>query len=146
MKNFTDGFETLPTTLKMQVIENIEFVLKELEAFAKPANNLHLQPVYKTLFRLNFASFYERFGAERTKLFRFTNMYYLNSLPEICVVHTVPELEAHKDCALLIEEKIFISHQYFKNWLVAEDKDLFEKEILELILSSLDVDIKQASN
>lgn len=141
-----DGCEASLNVQKMQVLENIEIVLKELDAFAKPINSSKQQPIYKTLFRLNLSSFYERFSAENTKLFRLTQTHYLDNLPELCVVHTIPELEAHKDCALLIEDKIFISHQYFKNWLIAEDKDLFEKEILELILSSLETGMKYSSN
>jgi len=131
---------------QIQVMENIEFLIKELDAYSKPANRFNTQPTYKTLFRYNFASFYERFGAEKTKLFRLTQTHYQERLPELCVVHTIPELEAHEDGALFIKGTIFISHKYFKNWLIAEDKDLYEREILELILSSLDLDIKRLSN
>lgn len=146
MKNLTDGCDASHEMLKMQVTQNIEFVLKELEAFAKPANSFNSNPTYKTLFSLNLASFYERFGSEKTKLFRLTATPYLENLPHLCVVHTVPELQAHEDCAMLIEDKIFISHQYFKEWLIAKDKDLYEKEILDLILSSLDTNKYNMSN
>lgn len=146
MKNLTDGCDASHEMLKMQVTQNIEFILKELEAFAKPANSFNSSPTYKTLFSLNLASFYERFGSETTKLYRLTKTHYIQNLPHICVVHTIPELKAHEDRALLIEDKIFISHQYFKKWLIAEDKDLYEKEILDLILSSLDTNKYNMSN
>lgn len=146
MENYLTEVNFPPTALTMQKIENIEFVLKELEAVSKTSNNRSQHPTYKTLFRLNFAFFYERFGETKTNLFKLTNTHYLDRLPELCVVHTIPELEQHKDCPLLIEDIIFISHQYFKDWLISTDKDFYEREILELILSNLEIDINYASN
>lgn len=146
MEDCINEREALFAALKMQVIENIEFILKELDSFADSVKRLNTQPVYKTIFRLNLASFYERFGVEKTKLFRLTKTHYLENMPELCVVHAIPEVEADEDCALLIEDKMLISHQYLKNWLMAKDKDLYEKEILELVLSGLDMNIKHTSN
>lgn len=146
MGNRIERGQASQSVLKIQVTENIEFVLKELEACTRPENSLNPQPSYKTLFRLGLASFYERFCAEKTKLFRLTQTHYHNTLPELCIVHTIPELDEQKDRPLLIDGVIFISHQYFKNWLVAVDKDLYEKEILELILSSLNMNILSLAN
>lgn len=146
MENYIQGGQASKSVLKIQVTENIEFVLKELEACARSANAFNPQPSYKTLFRLGLASFYERFCTEKTNLFRLTQTHYQNNLPELCIVHTIPELDEQKDRPLLIDGVIFISHQYFKNWLVAKDKDSYEKEILELILSSFNMNSLSSAN
>ena len=146
MENHIEGGEASKSVLKIQVTENIEFFLKELEAYARPANSFNPQPSYKTLFKLGLASFYERFCVEKTNLFRLTQTYYQSALPELCIVHTIPQLDEQKDRPLLIDGVIFISHQYFKNWLVAMDKDSYEKDILDLILSSFNMNAISSAN
>ena len=146
MENHIEGGQASQSVIKIQVTENIEFVLKELEACARPANDFNPHPSYKTLFRLGLASFYQRFCVEKTNLFRLTQTHYQYALPELCIVHTIPELDAQKDRALLIDGVIFISHKYFKNWLVATDKNSYEKEILELILSSFNMNVTSSAN
>lgn len=146
MENCIDREQVSLATPRMQVIKNIECALKELDAFAKPTFRANSHPTYRTLFSLNFEGFYDRFGSENTKLFRLTKTHLLEHLPQLCIVHTIPELEENQDCPILVKDKIFISHQYFRNWLIAEDKDAYEKEILELILSSLEVKSYNQSN
>lgn len=146
MENYIEDAEASQSVLKIQVAENIEFVLKELDTCTRLANDFNPQPTYKTLFKLGLEAFYQRFSTEKTNLFRLTQTHYHTTLPELCIVHTIPELDDQKDRPLLIDGVIFISHQYFKNWLVAMDKDLYEKEILELILSSLNMNILSLAN
>jgi len=116
--------------------QNIDLALEEIQNLNNRSFKNILRPIYKTLWEFSFENLFVIFGLKHSVLYRLTKSQYSKFLPNLIVVHHVNSDEAD-DAPLLVERKLFVPHNYFKNWLLSSDNELFEEQILELILSQI---------
>ena len=123
---------------RVQVQNNINLACDEfalLRSFhTKPSSG----PIYKTVDQFSVEDVFKLFGLRKTSLFRLTQSSHSKFLPTVIVIYCNLSIDdTDDDVPRLVEDKLFISHHYFKMWLNSEDNEDFEKEILELITAQI---------
>lgn len=124
--------------------KNIDLALNEIQNLNTKVRKNNLRPTYKTLWQFSFETFFVFFGLQKSVLYRLTKTQYSNFLPNLIVVHNESSNETG-DLPVLIERRLFVPDNYFRDWLLSSDNEGFEKQILELVLSQMQASTLQSA-
>ena len=126
---------------KDQSLENTYHTLSEIRALELASKSTdETRPVYRTVGEFSVDDFFERFELMQSTLFRLTQSSYSKFLPKIVVFHcTSAELNGN-EMPSLIDDELFISHEYFKAWVSSMDNETFEKGLLKLIIRKIELE------
>lgn len=126
---------------KDQSLEHTHHTLSEIRALDLASKSTdESRPVYRTVGEYSVDEFFERFGLMQSTLFRLTKSPYSKFLPKIVVFHcTSAELNGN-EMPSLIDDELFISHEYFKAWISSSNNETFEKGLLKLIIRKIELE------
>ncbi len=122
-----------------QVQKNISIVLREGELLKSSFNTLGKNPTYRTVGQFSFGEVFFLFGLKPSTLFRITQSSYAQDLPNLVVIHCNAMAIKTDNNPVIIEDKLFISHDYFVTWISSSDNEVFETEMLKLIMHKVEI-------
>lgn len=124
-----------------RVQQNIISVIQEIDSIKSFSGSTSNKPIYKTVKQFSFEKVFAFFGMENTPLFRLTQSRYSNLLPKLIVIHCNIHSTLEDDEPVIIDDKLFISHMYFKKWISGSDTKFYESKMLDLIMSQIDLPV-----
>ncbi len=121
-----------------QVLNNIKLIMSEINMLNSQVVSSRLSPVYRTIQEFEIQEFFDCFGLRETPFLRLSKSRHLHTLPILIIVHCSAFL-IEDDEPKLIDNKLYISHEYFQSWIESKDNEIFENGLLQLTLSYLNI-------
>lgn len=121
-----------------QIQHNISAALNEVNSFVSKASISARRPTYKTVRQFSIDEVFHLFGLKQSALFRLTQSEYSKILPSVIVVYCNFNSDDN-DQPIVIDDKLFISHTYFSNWINNPANEAYEVEMLNLIMFNLEI-------
>lgn len=122
---------------RTQILNNIELIMSEIRLLNNHAISSRISPVYRTMQEFEIQEFFDLFGLKETPFLRLSKSKYLNMLPSLIIVHCSNFPNDSDDEPKLIDDRLFISHEYFQAWVTSKNNERFENELLQLTLMYL---------
>jgi len=121
-----------------QTRQNIKIACLEMGEVANNSNFYKGFPVYRTLKQFKLSSVYELFGLPKTPLCKLAFSGHAEYIPNLVVIHCNSLCDEIEHMPKIIENRIFISQLYFKNWIMARNPETFEADLLNLIVRQIE--------
>jgi len=122
-----------------QTRQNINVACLEMGEAVNSNNFYKGFPVYKTLRQFRLRSVYELFGLPKTPLFRLASSGHAEHIPNLIIIHCNNVRDDNEHSPKIIENRLFISQLYFRNWITTREPEKFETELLNLIVRQIDL-------
>lgn len=126
-----------------QVQHNICVALSEAECLKKHSNAFSNRPTYKTVRQFSIGEVFYLFGLRKSPLYRLTQSEYQTRLPKVIVVYCTAHTEEYV-APIIVDEKLFIAHNYFRDWISCEDNEAYEVEMLNIIMSKIQISMQHS--
>ena len=124
-----------------EIQENKNVLYEEVESL-KTGSYSHVNcPTYKTVWQFSISEVFGLFGLKKSLLFRLSQASYATCLPRLIVIYCNSLVLNKDDNPTIIEDKLYISHDYFKEWIACADNEVFESEMLDLIIQRLETEV-----
>lgn len=122
-----------------QVINNIDTIKREINFLNRKSYNLRDFPVYRTIKEFSLERFCLLFGLKQTAIFRLTKSTHADKLPRLVVIHCNGLSYNDDKTPQIIDDKLFISQQYFQEWLDSNNDERFVIALTALFLNELSI-------
>lgn len=121
-----------------QIQDNISAAMNEVKSFVSKASISARRPTYKTVRRFSIDEVFHLFGLKQCALFRLTQSEYSKMLPSVIVIYCNSNSDEN-DNPVVIDDKLFISHTYFSDWINNPENEVYQAEMLKLIMQNLEI-------
>lgn len=124
-----------------EVQENRNVLYEEVEYLKSGSYSNVNCPTYKTVWQFSISEVFELFGLKKSLLFRLSQASCVTDLPKLVVIYCNSLVINKDDNPTVIEDKLYLSHDYFKEWISCSNNEAFESEMLELIIQKLGTEV-----
>ena len=137
MDNLLIRPDTVREMSSAEVNQNIQIALNHLKKSENISDSFKKYPVYKKLTSFSLRSFFYNFGATNTPLCKFIQTKNEKDMPNIVVISCSNNVAGGDDTPILLNDDIYITDTFFREWISSIDKAVSEKPVLNLVLAKV---------